>query len=261
MGKIMKQWKSDGEADKFLYKLIEQKKITRNTNPRTLTNDYPSIFGAFSENVVRNHLNIAKRATGLYREQLNCYLKLYSIFTSVNTFSPVGSEDDDEDHPPNDVAEEKDNVEEKTVASSSSSEIDVFMKTVPMVNKNYPVICRQYKCPITEYDKVVVSVALPGGAQDLKAELHDDGISFNVKYRWPKPMYDVTNLFKAQIESQELFISDPMIVSYKAGLAEIKKKSILLQTLQFKFFFPFWYKRRLLDGKNGQSNGKMVVKC
>lgn len=37
-------------------------------------------------------------------------------------------------------------------------------------------------------------------------------------------MYDVSDLFQTEILAQELTITDPMIASYKAGLAEIREK-------------------------------------
>lgn len=66
MPKASKHWKTDGEEDKFLKKLIQKGKVNKNTNARTLLSDYPAVFGTFSENVVRNHLNVAKRSSGLY---------------------------------------------------------------------------------------------------------------------------------------------------------------------------------------------------
>lgn len=66
MPKISKQWKTDGDEDKFIVKHIKSGKINKNTTPRALMNDFPAVFGSFSENVVRNHLNLAKRKNGLF---------------------------------------------------------------------------------------------------------------------------------------------------------------------------------------------------
>lgn len=65
MGKY-KQWKQDGEQDKFIKNLIKQGKINKFTKPSSLASDYPAVFGEFSPNVIRNHLNIVKRNCGLY---------------------------------------------------------------------------------------------------------------------------------------------------------------------------------------------------
>lgn len=54
-------WKHDGEEDKFIEKLIKEGGINKFTKPATLLTRYPNVFGKFSVNVVRNHLNAMKR--------------------------------------------------------------------------------------------------------------------------------------------------------------------------------------------------------
>lgn len=68
MGKITKQWKTDGEEDKFIQKLIKKGSINKYTTPKSLLTGYPAVFGNFSENVIRNHLNLAKRSSGVLCE-------------------------------------------------------------------------------------------------------------------------------------------------------------------------------------------------
>ncbi len=65
MGK-MKQWKKGGEEDKFILKMIRQGKITAQTKPSALKAEYPNVFGSFSSNVMRNHLNVLKFSNGLF---------------------------------------------------------------------------------------------------------------------------------------------------------------------------------------------------
>lgn len=84
----VKQWKKGGEEDKFILKLIRQGKITAQTKPNALKAEYPNIFGGFSSNVMRNHLNILKFSNGLFckkniRITLPCSVFLYVIFFSV----------------------------------------------------------------------------------------------------------------------------------------------------------------------------------
>lgn len=66
MGKTIKKWTTDGEEDKKLQSLISDGKINKYTKPADLQKDHPKIFGPFSLQVMRNHLNMAKRANGLY---------------------------------------------------------------------------------------------------------------------------------------------------------------------------------------------------
>lgn len=65
MGKV-KSWKNGGEEDKFIEKLIKKGKINKYTKPMALKKAHPDVFGEYTINVVRNHLNIIKRRNGLY---------------------------------------------------------------------------------------------------------------------------------------------------------------------------------------------------
>lgn len=67
MGKN-KQWKQNGPEDKLLNTLIKDGKINKHTKISTLKAEHPSVFGSFTDQVMRNHLSIAKRSHGLYRK-------------------------------------------------------------------------------------------------------------------------------------------------------------------------------------------------
>lgn len=73
MGKVKKSWLTNGAEDKFLHKLAEKGKITKDTKPNYLRDEYPDVFGRHSENVVRNHLNVFKRSNGSYRTYFSYY--------------------------------------------------------------------------------------------------------------------------------------------------------------------------------------------
>lgn len=77
MGKPTKQWKVNGEQDKYIVKLIKRGIVNKYTKPLTLKNDYPGVFGTFTENVIRNHLNDVKRRNGLYCKFINELFLLY----------------------------------------------------------------------------------------------------------------------------------------------------------------------------------------
>lgn len=66
-----KQWKTGGQEDKMIQKLIKKGKINKYTKPTTLQSDHPGMFGSFNAQVMRNHLNIAKRASGLMCKSSN----------------------------------------------------------------------------------------------------------------------------------------------------------------------------------------------
>ncbi|KAJ6642859.1 hypothetical protein Bhyg_07815 [Pseudolycoriella hygida] len=65
MGKT-KQRKKNVEQDKFIVKLMRNGKINKDTKPVTLQKDHPALFGDFSTNVIRNHLNMLKMSYGMF---------------------------------------------------------------------------------------------------------------------------------------------------------------------------------------------------
>lgn len=67
-------------------------------------------------------------------------------------------------------------------------------------------------------EKVAVVVALPGGATSVRAELNDDGLSFVIKYCWPKPLYHMEDLFKGPIREKQLMSYHPKILALKLAL-------------------------------------------
>lgn len=66
-----KQWKTGGEEDKLLKKMIKQGKINKYTTPSSVQSKHPAVFGEFNPQVMRNHLNAVKRANGLFCKLLN----------------------------------------------------------------------------------------------------------------------------------------------------------------------------------------------
>lgn len=66
MVKPLKQWKSGGIEDKFLEKLLKQGKVSKNSMPVEIKNEYPHVFKDYSLAVVRNHFNDFKRRNGIF---------------------------------------------------------------------------------------------------------------------------------------------------------------------------------------------------
>lgn len=60
------KWTTDGTQDKFLEKLIREGKITKETSPGSIKNEYPRVFDNFTTAVIRNHLNHLKRRNGMF---------------------------------------------------------------------------------------------------------------------------------------------------------------------------------------------------
>lgn len=94
-----------------------------------------------------------------------------------------------------------------------------------MTHQNYPIVCKTYTDPASENEKVLMVVSLPGGSEDIRLEIDDEGLSATIKYSWTKSMYDVADLFKKQLASQELTAHHPMLVCFKQGLTQSRKKN------------------------------------
>lgn len=136
---------------------------------------------------------------------------------------------------------QSDDEDDKTVKAPSTSGIN-FQDNIPnaesVMHQNYPIIVKEFICPNTETDKVLIVVSLPGGAQNTKVELHEDGLSVSVKYCWAKTIYNVKDLFKKQLSAGELQEYHPLVLSVKAGLAEARKKIDLAPESVIKIVLP-----------------------
>ncbi|KAJ6647980.1 hypothetical protein Bhyg_03205 [Pseudolycoriella hygida] len=184
-----KQWKQNGEEDNFITKLISEGKITRNTKPSSLKSVFPTMFADFSPNVIRNHLNVLKMRHGL---------------------NLVPSDEEDGEDIDSMAADMAGNVPANHFAES-------FAKTegsVTNIHHNYPVLCEMYKEPENQLEKVVVAVSLPGGAQNVRVEVSEDGMQCLVKYGWPKTMYTMDDLFRKQLENK-VNIVHPKVICFQ----------------------------------------------
>lgn len=66
--KTKKNWRKNGEEDKHVMGLIKKGLINKDTTPMYLKKKFPEIYGAHSEQVIRNHLTDIKRDNGIYCE-------------------------------------------------------------------------------------------------------------------------------------------------------------------------------------------------
>lgn len=104
--------------------------------------------------------------------------------------------------------------------------------------QNYPIVCNTYVDPITDTEKVLLVVSMPGGSQNVKVELVDDGQSALIKYSWPKSMYDIDDLFRAQLDKNDLTSHHPLVLCFKAGLQETRKRIDFAPIASFKVNLP-----------------------
>lgn len=99
-------------------------------------------------------------------------------------------------------------------------------------------MCKAYTDSVTDSENILLDVSMPGGLQNVNIELVDDGQAALIKYSWPKPMYDIVDLFQAQLDREELTIHHPMILCFKTGLQETRKRIDSAPTAFFKVTLP-----------------------
>lgn len=117
-----------------------------------------------------------------------------------------------------------DDVKAAETPRASTSGFDASLTGDTSTHQNYPIIIKQFTCPETETEKVLLVATLPGGAQNLKVELHDDGVGVSIKYFWPKIMYNVDDLFRKKLRMPGFHQYHPMILCFKNELAQVRKK-------------------------------------
>jgi hypothetical protein len=76
---MVKTWKTNGDEDRHVLKLIKEGKVTKTTTALDLKNTYPEKYGEFSSAVIRNHLNVLKKAKGIQRKLLFGYLQIFEL--------------------------------------------------------------------------------------------------------------------------------------------------------------------------------------
>ncbi|KAJ6634577.1 hypothetical protein Bhyg_13151 [Pseudolycoriella hygida] len=195
MGKT-KQWKKNGEQDKFILKLMRNGKINKDTKPVTLQKDHPALFGDFSTNVIRNHLNMLKMSYGIF----------------------LRGESDEEDEVYEDKEVQKNEAVDFQLESSSGP------GCITNIHHNYPVLCDMYKDPDNQFENVVLAVLLPSGIRNVRVELNNDGMAAIVKYVWPATMFNIEDLYKKSLSNNEINIFHPKVLCFKNALEKVRAR-------------------------------------
>lgn len=86
---------------------------------------------------------------------------------------------------------------------------------------NYPLICEKFIDPITQTEKVLLVVNLPGGIQNIQMELNKDGTHVIITYVWPISLYKLENLFKSELTTEESY-HHAKIIAAQNGLKKMK---------------------------------------
>ena len=89
---------------------------------------------------------------------------------------------------------------------------------LPYEHFTQPVLATTYDDPVTQGQKVVIAVAIPGAAKDICVNLSVDGYYCVVEYDWPEPMRDPVKLFKHWIDAKEIVEYHPKIIALNQEL-------------------------------------------
>lgn len=221
---MVKQWKTGGAEDSFVLNEIRSGKITKKTSAKDLKDAYPEVFGEFNTGVIRNHLNVLKRAKGLLCKSL-CQLIIKNIhkfsYISVNEESFEENDDDIEFNDP----------EASTSRGSTSVTAGMPLQhqnasqvlSVPRIRFNkYPVIVEQYTHPDTHYPMILVDLNMPSGSTGFQVLLNDEGTTMTVKFKWGKTMFDKDLLFNKELNQQHYQHFHPKLLAHENGLRKVR---------------------------------------
>ncbi len=112
---------------------------------------------------------------------------------------------------------------ELALASTASTSGSTFRSSIH-THQNYPILCNVYKDPENQFEKVVLIVMLPGGAKSARIELSEDGLVAFVKYSWSSTMYTMNDLFKKQLDSQQITAHHPKILCIQDALENVRQR-------------------------------------
>lgn len=170
------------------------------------------MFAEFSENVIRNHLNLLKRSKGLYCKYI---IPVCIQILSKFPFFEVDSGDEED---------EENDRQENNIAIDLTAEVSSSAGQVTNIHHNYPVLCNMFKDPDNQFEKVAMAVLLPSGAQNVRVELSQDGMTALVKYGWPKTMYTMEDLFKKHLANKQTTVCDPKVTCFKDALENVRER-------------------------------------
>ncbi|KAJ6642726.1 hypothetical protein Bhyg_07680 [Pseudolycoriella hygida] len=89
---------------------------------------------------------------------------------------------------------------------------------------NYPILCSSFKDPDTQLDKVVLAVSLPRGVRRVMIDVSDEGMSAKVKYKWPKTLHHMDDLFASKLLEKDMHIYHPMISASNNMLENVRSR-------------------------------------
>lgn len=160
----------------------------------------------------------------------------YSPFNNIENQNQFFLVDTSEDNELFDLQEKEDVKEPETARATTA--FDASLAGMSTIHQNYPSVITRYICPETETEKVLLAATVPAGAQNLKVELHEDGVGVSIKYSWPKLMYNTNDLFRKKLQTQGYHAYHPMILSFKNSLENVRKKIDVAPDGLMKFILP-----------------------
>lgn len=124
------------------------------------------------------------------------------------------------------------------LSSSAPSTSVGTSRAVNHVHQNYPILCNVYKDPDNQFEKVVLIAMLPGGSTNSRIELSDDGLIAYVKYSWSRTMIRMEDLFKRQLDNNEITTHHPKILCIQDALENVRHRRDLCPESVIKVNLP-----------------------
>lgn len=129
--------------------------------------------------------------------------------------------DNTEDNSEYKTEEQSEDVKDWAFMNSTASQQSFQCATTSIVHSNYPYVCEIYKNLENQMDMVILVVCVPSGAQDVKMELNDEGVTATIKYKWSKVICNMEDLFKKPLATNQVTVDHPKILSINAALQNL----------------------------------------
>lgn len=99
-------------------------------------------------------------------------------------------------------------------------------------------------------DMVLVAVSVPGGAQNVRFEVSNNGSSVIVKYEWPKTLYTMDDLFKKEIDAKRIPLFHPKVLAMEDGLRKCRERIDVVPEAAIRINLPIKVPNQSVAGTN-----------
>lgn len=117
------------------------------------------------------------------------------------------------------------NIEENIASDSERNLLETYPGNgIIYSQQNFPIFCEQFKDHENQIEKIVLVVNMPSGATKVKLDLNSDGTIVLITYNWAKIMYTMDDLFKNEIQKNQIQLYHPKVVALQNALERMRNK-------------------------------------